>query len=96
VVKRVGIFSGKEKERMENTREVAVRSVVPQRGNLGNDRGFAILHQTIFCSGEFPSISSHMQALRKLYHFVSTHPSMSATTYVDKGSKFNSHSNQVT
>ena len=29
----------------------------------GQTRGFAILHQPMFCSGQFPSISSHMQAL---------------------------------
>lgn len=70
VVKGVGILPGKEKERMENAREVAVRRMVPLRGNLGKERGFAIPHQLMFCSGEFPSISSHMQALRKLHHFL--------------------------
>lgn len=73
---------------MENTRKVAVRRMVPWSGNLGKDRGFAILHQPMLCSVEFPSISSHMRALRKLYHFVWTHPSTRATTFVDKGRKF--------
>lgn len=92
----MGIFPGKEKERMENTRKVAVWRMVPLRGNLGKDRGFAIWHQPMSCSGEFPPISGHMQALRKLCHFMWAHSSTKATTYVDKGRKFNLHRNQVT